>query len=260
MITVKLMGGMGNQMFQYAFGLAQARRLWVGLQLDTTVLGGHRPYQLQQWGIDVPLVERITPTIREQGMPYNPKLVEQIKNGDCLEGYWQSEKYFESIRINLRTVFSPKDGPSIRAEALYSDITKPNSVAVHIRRGDYLLEPHKSFHGVLGWEYYKAGMNYIRERVENPKFFFFSDEPEWVREHFYTDFSLGEQIVVESGLEAEDIYMMALCSHSIIANSSFSWWGGWLGNNQDRIVIAPKKWFNTDIDTSDLIPDRWVRL
>ena len=263
MITVKLMGGMGNQMFQYAMGLAQARRLGVELRLDISLLGGKRVYQLNQWRhIKNELTSGKVSTIHEQGMPYNQALVDSIKDGDVLEGYWQSERYFIDIADTLQRDFFPSVAFVDRMMTIGSPLVDLKAVAVHVRCGDYLTEPTKSFHGTLPWEYYQSAMNYIREKVSSPKFFFFSDDPEWVREHFYTDFSLGEQSIVKSEFEAEDIFLGSQCRHVIIANSSFSWWMAWLGRErEDRIVIAPRRWFlNPSEDSSDIVPSRWTQL
>lgn len=255
MITIKLMGGMGNQMWQYAFGLAQARRLGVELQVDTSHLGGKRPLALNQWQIELNLVERQMPTITEQGMGYNQELVNRIKDGDVLQGYWQNEKYINSIEEDLREfVFVPRASINRSLKLLNS-----NSVAVHIRRGDYLQEPHKSFHGVLSLKYYLDAFTRIwDERGLDAQFFIFSDDTEWVKKEFGSE----RFIFMPSKLEAEDIYLMSLCKHAVIANSSFSWWGAWLGDGKEnRIVIAPKKWFDqANEDYSGIVPDRWVKI
>lgn len=184
-ITVKLMGGIGNTMFQYAMGLAQARRLDVELVLDVSLLGGKRKYQLDQWefkGKPPSLVTGHRTTIAG-GMPYNQEIVDRIKNGDVLEGHWQTEKYFLDVRDELRDVFIPKN--------LDRTSLKKNSIAVHIRRGDYLNSSTKEFHGLLPMKYYQTAMAYISERVPNPKFFVFSDDFEWIKQTFVEALSLS---------------------------------------------------------------------
>lgn len=252
MITIQLLGGHGNQLFQLAFGLAQAKRLGVKLQLNTSKLGGHRVYNLDQWQIQTPVVPyQIDPTVREQGMPYNPTLADSIKNGDVIQGYWQTEKYFESVEAELLAL-----RPRVTANALLENIFNiMQPVAVHVRRGDYMREPHASFHGNLGMDYYREGMKYIYDRVRHAKFFIFSDDPQWARENF------DGCTIVEPSEEASDIQAMSFCKGGIItANSSFSWWGAWLGK-KDRIVVAPKNWFQSkDEDARDIVPERWVRI
>jgi len=258
MITVILQGGIGNQMFQYAFGRAQAKRLGVEVQFDATRLAVNRPFSLGQWDIDAfRLSPRMVPTVREVGLPYNQKLVDNIRDGDVLQGYWQSEKYFENVREELRNL-----NPLNRRKDLESQIlAEENAVAIHVRRGDYIQEPHKSFHGNLDYGYYGPARQYIRDCISHPKFFFFTDNPKWVSETFYTDFSLGRDVVVEPGTEATDIYAMSLCDHVITANSSFSWWAAYFKHPYGT-VIAPKNWFGPTCteDARDICPERWVRL
>lgn len=259
MITVVLQGGAGNQLFQYGFGLAQARRLNTQVQFDATRLAANRPFSLGQWNIDsFNLSSRLKPTVQEQGMPYNQQLVDSIKDGDVIQGYWQSEAYLESVKEDLLSI-KPLD----RRRYLEDEILKEeNSVAIHVRCGDYLVEPHKSFHGNLGWEYYGAAIQHIKERISNPKFFLFTDDPRRVSELFYTDYT-PNYMIVEPGSEAADIYAMSMCDHVITANSSFSWFGAWLGDpRSNEIVIAPKNWFgpSSKEDASDVCPPRWVRL
>jgi glycosyl transferase family 11 len=256
MITSVFMGGMGNTMFQLAVGLAQARRLNTTLQLDVSLLGGKRKYVLDQWNLpgDITTVTGVTPTVHENGMGYNRDINERVKDGDCLYGYWQSKKYFEKITAFIYASFIPKQYATPRAVEFYPT---GNSVMLHVRRDDYLVSPHKEFHGLLSMSYYESAMSHIRGRVDNPKFFVFSEDVEWARQNFTSP----DAVVVPRGQEAEDIYLMSLCQHAITANSSFSWWGAFLGDDQpNRIVIAPSQWFqDSRTDYSDIVPDKWLR-
>ncbi len=253
MITTRLMGGMGNQMFQFACGLTQARRLGVKLDLDVTLLGGKRKYVLDQWNLpaDITLVTGTPTTVSEHGMAYNRDINERVKDQDCLEGYWQSKKYFEPIEDEIRKIFVPRQP----VKGFHSDVM--DTAAVHIRRDDYLRSPHKEFHGLLPMSYYQSAMQHIRERTVCPAFYIFSEDVEWSRKNFTS----WDEHVVEPSSEAADIYKMSLCQHSITANSSFSWWAAFLGDDQpDRIVIAPSQWFQDQrTDYSDIVPDRWLR-
>lgn len=248
-------------LFQSAFAMAQAARFQTGWNVDKSLLNKAatvRSYTLDQWQM-IPADAGIKmPTVCEEGMAYNQTLVDRIEDGDVLKGYWQSERYFISIKDEIYQRFKPRKEPDIR------QVAGVVSVAVHVRRGDYLIEPHKSFHGNLSWEaYYKPAMDYMRERFADPYFFIFTDDPTWVRENWYTDFSLGRQIVMDPGPEAQDIWLMANCNHAIIANSSFSWWGAYLGEqfNKSRIVIGPKQWFDKGPkDTQDIMPERWRKI
>lgn len=262
MIITRLMGGMGNTMFQYAFGLACARRLGTAVALDPSMLTApNRGFALGQWSMQLNLAKPRVATVIENGMRYNRLLAYGVKDNDVLQGYWQSEKYFIDIADELRRgAFVPIKSFD---HVLLDQIRQTNSVAVHVRRGDYLIEPHKSFHGNLNREnYYKPAMDRMRGFLQDPHFFIFTDDPEWVKENWYTDFSLGRWVVVEPGRESEDIYLMSKCKHAIIANSSFSWWGAWLGDYPGRTVIAPQKWFSDEAgeDYSDIVPDRWIKI
>jgi len=260
MITIILQGGMGNQMFQYAMGLAQARRLGTNLILDASRLGGKRPFNLGQWCLSsLVLTQRQEPTVIEQGMPYNQGIVDSIKDGDVLQGYWQSERYFEGVKTELKQIFNPF-APFNESDALLMDkMENTNSIAVHVRRGDYLVEPHKSFHGVLSDFYYGDAITRIWDRVGlDSQFFIFSDDMEWVKKYIN-----GQNIhYVAPGRESRDIYLMSRCKHAIIANSSFSWWGAWLGEGAPhRCVVAPNKWFDQgQEDYSGIVPNRWERI
>jgi len=261
MITTILQGGMGNQMFQYAMGLQQARILNVKLGLDATRLGGKRPFNLGQWSYtDLILTTRKEPSVIENGMSFNANLYHSIKDGDVIQGYWQNEKYFAGgIENELRKIFTPFVPLSERAQKIKDQIEGSESVAVHVRRGDYLLEPHKSFHGVLSNEYYSEAVSRVWDLVGlHAQFFIFSDDLAWAREYF----SDKTTKIIEPGRESEDIYLMSLCKHAVIANSSFSWWGAWLGDKErNRIVIAPEKWFDQgNEDYSDIVPKRWIKI
>jgi len=134
-----------------------------------------------------------------------------------------------------------------------------NSVSIHFRRGDYVTNPLTSqHHGVCSNKYYQDAISLLKSKISQPHFFLFSDEPEWLK----TNVSLQEPFrIIDNNPGYVDLYLMSNCKHNIIANSSFSWWGAWLNNNPDKIVIAPHKWFNEPgINTYDLIPETWIRL
>jgi hypothetical protein len=262
MITSILMGGMGNQMYQYAMGLAQATRLGVPLQIDATRLGGNRPFSLTQWTLpSLTTTTRLQPTVQEHGMAYNPYMFDVIKDEDVLQGYWQSEKWFANLPPDfLRNMFVPSFPLSERAEKLRAQITgHSDSCFIHVRRGDYLREPHKSFHGILSGDYYSEAVKQVYRDAPEAQFFLFSDDGEWLDNAGVLPCATR----VKPGREAEDIYLMSLCKHAIIANSSFSWWGAWLGDKQpNRTVIAPQKWFTDEAkqDYSDIVPGRWIKI
>lgn len=136
-------------------------------------------------------------------------------------------------------------------------IQSVNSVSIHFRRGDYI---GNRIHETDKTEYYKEALNIIQSKVENPVYFVFSDDINWIRENFKTSFETHYIDFNDSESNYEDLKLMSSCKHNIIANSSFSWWGAWLNSNPDKIVISPKKWFNDDmLNYEDVIPQSWIQ-
>jgi hypothetical protein len=259
-ITVKLQGGLGNQQFQFAMAFAQSRRLGVPLKLDVSLLeGDRRKYMLTEWSrhSEWQIGQRQKPTVNEAGMPFDQKLYDSIQDGAVINGYWQTEKYFLSVADHIRSIFHlPTDVHLIQNDWPNTIQTEPESVFVHVRRGDYMIEPHHSYHGTLPLSYYRNSMDFIRREVNKPRFFLFSDDPAWVLENFKDP----DVTVVDVPRPGHAMYLMSLCRHAIIANSSFSWWGAWLGyGKKDGIHIAPRQWFaNSTEDTRDIIPELWT--
>lgn len=263
MITAVLRGGLGNQMFQYAFATARAMERKTGVDIYAGSVGP-RGYQLGQWGINGPFVEKLPPYTTEPGLQYSQKLVDAVQDGMAAMGYFQNEAYFMHIKKELRKLFVPAD-KSFRSEYLMDEFVKENSVGVHVRRGDYLTEPHLSYHGVVPREYYTEAARVIARYTTGRalNFYIFTDDPSWVQYNWLSDevFTIGNTTIVPRGHEAQDIYMMSLCQHKIIANSSFSWWGAFLGETHEGsgVIVAPSKWFAKDIP-NDIVPGRWMKL
>jgi len=274
-VTSYLMGGCANQMFQYATGLALARRLGVDLKLDvawyeTATPNQPRTYSLGLFkGVDARVVHSLCGrVIREEGFPYKPALFENAPRKCSLIGYWQCEKYFFGLRDELRERLLPREplpARSIEMERAILDAGE-RSVFVTVRRTDYVGNP---YHVVLPMEYYREAAALIAARVADPVFFVFSDDPEWCEANFklpyHTTIAGNFDRTVEHHLGREDaeLYLMRLCGHAIMANSSYSWWGGWLGADiKGGMVIAPKSWFGpaSKDDPRDIVPARWIRL
>jgi hypothetical protein len=197
-------------------------------------------------------------TIVEDGFRFDPRVL-QAEGNLYLDGYWQSEKYFSSISDVLRKELTLKDEPDAINKELAQVIAESDSVSLHIRRGDYASDPETNrIHGTCSLEFYRMAANELMKTVTAPHFFVFSDEPEWARENLEID---GLVTFVSHNAVAkdyEDLRLMSSCKHHIIANSSFSWWGAWLGNYPEKIVFAPKTWFQTELhDVKDLIPKTW---
>ena len=268
-IVMHVMGGTGNQIFQYAAGQAAALRCHTDLKLRVAGYDSDwRVYSLSLFsGITAPTCRDYEGEIIQEGqMPYDVTLVNRTRNGCSLYGYFQTEKYFSETRDLLLQQILPKQPLTfialeteqlIRAEG-------PKSAFLTVRRTDYVNTP---YHGVLPTEYYTAATKMIADKVDDPCFFIFSDEPDWVRENFRLPYrsvvagTFDRSVKPHLGREDSDLYLMSLCHHAVMANSSFSWWGAWLHQGNDRIVIAPQRWFlEGRDDTRDLIPDRWLRI
>jgi len=290
-VIVNLLGGLGNQMFQYAFAYSFSRKNNVPVKLDILDFNSYklRTYELELYNISLDLAnydevcklkykqetifEKIIRVlkrshrpfaisyIQEKDFTYNPKIFEQ-KDDLYLKGYWQSEKYFIEFRNELLKEFCLKDKLHKKNQLYKQTINQYESVSLHIRRGDYVIDMHtNSVHGTCSLEYYKKAVDYMISKLNNPHFFIFSDDLTWA----YDNINFIENITfvdIEDKIpDHEEMYLMSQCKHNIIANSSFSWWGAWLNQNSSKIVIAPKKWFNDKtINTKDLIPNEWIRL
>ena len=293
MIIVNLMGGLGNQMFQYALGRRLAQDKGVALKLDTQWFGKQnlRKFELDKFNITFKIAseEEIYSTrhffrnriirkvysIYQNQLPYFKRsfinepnfgffdhhILEVPKN--CyLTGYWQSEKYFSSMEDTIRKEFTLKEIADSNFIELSKEMQNINSVSLHVRRGDYVTNPQTNkFHGVLSTDYYKLAVKLIQNKIDTPHFYVFSDDLEWVKErlNFVTPCTYIEG--KKEGRDCEEMWLMSQCKHHIIANSSFSWWGAWLGNNPDKIVISPNQWFaDPNYKVPDLIPEKWIRI
>jgi hypothetical protein len=177
-------------------------------------------------------------------------------------GYWQSEKYFENAEDIIRQQFSFNDKLiNEKNKALIKQYLNKNTVSIHIRRGDYVTNTDANIllGGSCDLSYYENAISYIKKNVSQPYFQFFSDDIDWVREHFI---DLGNVQFIDWNHQTDswqDMMLMSKCKHNVIANSSFSWWGAWLNNNANKIVIAPSKWFNSH-ETLDIVPENWIRI
>ena len=274
-VTSYLKGGCGNQIFQYATALALARRLGVDLKLDVSWFETARPNEPRMYalalfkGVEARVVRSLWGRIiREEGLPYSPALFENASRKCSLVGYWQCEKYFFGLRDELRERLLPREPLPARSIATEQAIFEAGerSVLVHVRRTDSVGSVN---HGLLPMEYYREAAALIAGKVRDPVFFVFSDDAEWCEANFKvphpTTFvgDFNRTVQPHLGREDADLYLMRLCSHAIMANSTYSWWGAWLGADiKGGIVIAPKSWFApaASYDPRDIVPGRWIRL
>lgn len=199
--------------------------------------------------------------IKEPKYSYNP-FIKDLEGDYYLEGFWQTEKYFREIADSIRKDFTFRDFTDARNLELEKIIRNSSSVSIHVRKGkDYKKRITK---GTCNIDYYKKAIEVINKKVDNPKFFIFSDNIEWCKDNLsfcsptYVDWNPG------SGKGNHlDMQLMTGCKYNIVANSSYSWWGAWLNSNPEKIVVAPQIWFNekySSFDTSDIIPEDWIKL
>ena len=288
MVIVRLTGGLGNQMFQYAAARALAERLGVELWLDTRAFEhalafkeytprayALAPFRLRarvasaaelgrwpQWVAELGMRARaLRPLFRrwhfEPANTYDPA-VATLRDPIYLVGYWQSERYFADIAARIREEFMLREALSGRNAELLAIARSAGSVGLHVRRGDFLsLADAAQVHGLCSIDYYRRAMDLLRARVPGCRFLVFSDDAQWARAelpaHPGTVFAQGNEQAPEL-----DLALMSACGHHIIANSSFSWWAAWLGHHPQQIVIAPTPWYaSTKLDTRDLAVSRW---
>lgn len=286
MIIVKLSGGLGNQMFQLATAFALKKKFGhKRLLVDVDGFNNQiekkdftpRNYELEQvFNISLPRYSKSSFTNRFrnifQKIQYyyepSPRFHEELLNKKInlyLEGYFQTEKYFANYRSELIDLFQFRKGLSNHGEFHKREIEKSQTpIAVHYRRGDMAKKPEiNKIHGVVGAEYYSEAMMEIRKSIENPTFFIFSDDKEYIQELFSNESDVKLVTYEKTGNDWEDMYLMSLCHHFVIANSSFSWWSAWLAQYDNKVIYAPKPWFKDATKeslTMDLIPKQWLRL
>lgn len=286
MKIVKFLGGLGNQMFQYAFYKALSKRHKT-VKAD---LSGYKTYPLHN-GFELENVFNLSlkktsaftlklydPAVRTWHIRKLRKILNLMKayeiekdpflfdenklkaSGPKLYfGYWQNQRYFIDIEDEIKSKFQFKNNLSEKNEAYLHSIHQSNSISVHIRRGDYI--GHESLGGLCSLNYYQTAIGIMEAKIENPLFFIFSDDMEWCKNNLplpaSTTFVAGNK-----GLNSYvDMQLMSNSKHNIIANSSFSWWAAWLNQNPDKIVIAPDKWINDDnYNDSDMIPKTWLKI
>jgi len=184
------------------------------------------------------------------------------KNNVYLAGNWPTEKYFLEISDTIKKDFTLKNEFSEASINILKNIEESeNAFSLHVRRGDYVQnEKTRNLHGnICTLLYYQQATNLIERQIKQPTYFIFSDDMPWVKENLKLNYPVV--YVSDQGIpDYEELILMSKCQHNIIANSTFSWWGAWLNNNPNKIVVAPKKWFNADTDIKDLLPDNWIKI
>jgi hypothetical protein len=291
MIITRLKGGLGNQMFQYALGRALSLKHKVPLGLDLSFLLDRthrdkfvfRDYGLDVFNIDAEIIlesklpflfrnikgkfgvyvdylrrKFLKPKGVEKSFAFDPLILNSGKN-IFLDGYWQSPKYFENFEDIIRKDFILKSLPPENIKTLAEEIANRNSVCVHVRRGDFV---GNKYHEVVGLKYYKRAIDHLSNKSKIDKIYVFSDDVEWCKINL--KFEYDTRFVEDEYRGTKDeghMFLMSCCKNFIIPNSSFAWWGAWLSDFKDKIVICPKQWFrDSSIDTSDLIPNNWIKI
>jgi len=295
MVIVRLRGGLGNQLFQYAAAHSLAAHNGVALKADLYTYTRHplRKYELHNFNITLPeatrgeihrftgknFIERYLN--KKTNYFYSPEVFAQphyhfyedffsLPVPIYLSGYWQSEKYFLNVANDIRKVMTPSKALDQKNAEIVAKARESNSVAIHIRRSDYVTT---SFFQVMGLDYYEKAIREINNRISNPQFFIFSDDISWTKQQFahlnnatFIDHNKGDD-------SYKDLLVMSACRNQVIANSTFSWWAAWLNDFTNKIVIAPQQWFHNNYltkkepvypcrfyNTKDIIPSTWIRL
>lgn len=250
MIITKLQGGLGNQMFQYAAGRAQAIRDGSELLLDTS---WYDSQSLRALGLNAFNIHARTAAKEE--------IAEAKKGKGYLDGYWQSEKYFARIEDVIRKEFTLKDAGGGKFQQTLKRIQETNSVSLHIRRTDYLAPKHQTIYAQMSLEYYEKAVERIQIFAKDVEIFVFSDDIDWVKKNLKI-VGVPMTYVSSMGFSAEqELFLMSQCKYNITANSTFSWWGAWLNSNPNKIVVTPEKWFlSGSMSEKDLIPSTWIKL
>lgn len=284
MVTVRIFGGLGNQMFQYAFGFVIARKMKKKLRLDVmnkATWSTERNFELKNFTISfnevlkyrhflsyryirraVNLVSRIIYKkkwyFQNYRVKYDSSNIENLRKACYLDGLWQSEKYFSDYKEEICNEFQFKEALNRESMNLLQSLNGQNTVSLHVRRGDYMCKQFEDLGLVCTPIYYKNAIAHILDNVEKPVFIVFSEDIEWARENikipepcFYI-YSLNKP-------PSHDMQFMSLCKHNIISNSTYSWWAAWLNKNPDKIIVAPDKWW-TDGRETDIYTDNMVRI
>jgi len=289
MIAVRFMGGLGNQLFQYAFGRAKAiERKDVLYFFSTGDERGDRPIDILKMVNSIKLLDsprlseiyrfkpgsisfrierrllRVLPHFSdrlyiEKGLGYEAP----GRDYSFFDGYWQSFRYFQDYFEQIAGDIVPETDIDFNHNNV-GLVNESDSVSIHIRRGDYKLAGKRSPHFCLDEFYYRASIDKICEITDNPNLIVFSDDPGWVKDNyrFLANYKTSFASSDEDSSAVSDLLHMSQCSHNIIANSSFSWWGAYLNRNPDKIVIAPSKWYRDWVkyNIDDILPPSWIRI
>jgi len=292
MITIRLKGGMGNQMFQYALGIQLSTLLQTNLQLDLSSLLDrskgpdfvYRNYDLDIFKLRTNFVtspdllakmasfksarltrwmrkkaEKGKILVKEKHFHFQPEIIAAPQNDAIYEGWFQSPLYFNKVQKQVKTAFTFEDAILPASKEIFDNINNSNAVCLNVRRTDFLKVDTLN---ATNQAYFDRAAKRMGEQVDQPVFFIFSDDMEWCREHIKPGFPTHYIGHEHKGRKFGNyLQLMKACQHFIIPNSSFAWWAVYLNEHDKKQVIAPKNWFTDDsIHTEDLIPDGWIRI
>ena len=292
MVIVKISGGLGNQLFQYAFGKAIEEKYGYDVKYDLSYyedipkddtyrevfVSRYIPLHMLATKDDILKITKWDKSVWKKALKrlgfaeYRTKYerpgdgvtsIEQVKDDTLLIGYWQSEEYFSNVCDKIREEFSfETDTQSPEMKVLSEKIKSSDSVSIHVRGGDYLLAQNQAiFGGICTSEYYEEAYAYMKKKNPAGKFFLFTNDVEWTKNNIHLPYE--EIIMVSEEYEATedwmDLYLMSICKDNIIANSSYSWWAAWLNANKNKTVICPSKWTNSQIDDK-IFAKGWTRI
>lgn len=294
MIITNLIGGLGNQLFQFAAGHAAAARCGVDLRVAVDMFDSYRLHQ----GYELARVFDVSPpeasaaelqhclgpwrsrfmrralgrfvpgTLRQGRAVFQPQFtywpgIRELGAGDTyLHGYWQSERFFDDAAASIRSALVFRSPPAEENACWLDRIESCNSVGVHVRRGDFTSNArNRKLYAVCTPAYYRSALDWMLQHHPDARFFLFSDEPDWARELFKDRLGIIEVIDHNRGAESyNDLRLMSRCKHNILANSTFSWWAAWLRDGPEKLVIAPQRWLIPAGLDADMIPSRWTRI
>lgn len=273
MIVIKVIGGLGNQMFQYAAAKAISIEKKQKMFLDVDSFNSYalHKYGLHHFALRTNFFKKPS-DFKKIFIKFfgNKKIYKEFDLGFdtdffglkgkplILEGYFQSELYFKKYEKEIREDFQIVSTLKPITIKTIDFIKSVNAVSIHFRRGDYI---GNAIHDTDKTEYYKVAVKNIENKVESPVFFVFSDDINWAKQNFKSTFETHYIDFNDAESNYEDLKLMASCKHNIIANSSFSWWGAWLNSNPEKIVIAPQKWFADEkLNEKDIIPQDWIKI
>jgi len=303
MITIRLLGGLGNQLFQYAAGRSLSIDKDDHLVLDVSFYDyphfwtTRRECRLKHFNITcktthhtslstsfmsvvgqsawkIPKMVHFTSEHIFQKIPcpiHNAHYVHEtilstqpnifdLTGNLYLDGNWQAEKYFDKHADVIKNDLQMVIAPSPENKKWDDFISHNNCICLHVRRGDYVTNSFAKQHvGTCSLDYYNRAIEYIADRVDDPVFIIFSDDIPWARDNIPISFPAYYMTHNNIDTDYEDLRLMSRCKYFITANSSFSWWGAWLGGYKDKIVVCPKRWYN-DGTNNDIIPERWVKI